>query len=148
HGVCELLRRIRMSMCDLEQTRECLRCDRLLRLLEALADERRELRGIDRSQLDLLRASPERLVLFVEDSLEDVALAREIDVPDLGLRLEDRPHEVREVAVETDDLLELVEDDRNSALPLRRDLSGELEQPLDRLVDVRRTPPGGEAEAQ
>jgi hypothetical protein len=40
-------------------------------------------------------------------------------VRDVRLRLEDGPQEVRVVRVELDDLLELVEDHHDAALPLR-----------------------------
>jgi hypothetical protein len=65
-----------------------------------------------------------------------VAAAAEVDVADLRLRLEDGAHEVGEAAVERDDLLELVEHDRDALLPLGRDLGRQLEQALDRRVDV------------
>ena len=74
----------------------------------------------------------------VEDRREHVAPAAQVDVADLALGLEDRPHDVRERVVDADDLLELVEDEHDAPPALRRDLRRELEQPLDRRVDVRR----------
>ena len=57
-------------------------------------------------------------------------------VPDLGLRLEHGAHRVRELPVERHDLLELVQHEDDATLPFRRELGRQLEQPLDRLVDV------------
>jgi hypothetical protein len=122
--------------------------ERLAGRREALAQERRELRRRDRPDLEPLGAAPERLVLVVEDPLEDVALAAQVDVPDLGLRLEHRAHQVRELAVERDDLLELVQHEDDAPLSLGGELGRELEQPLDRVVDVLLAAAGGEAEAK
>ena len=69
-------------------------------------------------------------------------------MPDLRLRLEDGPHQVREAPVERDDLLELVEDDHDAPLALGRELAEQLEQALDRVVDVRRPPACLEGEAE
>jgi hypothetical protein len=77
-----------------------------------------------------------------------VALAAQVDVAHLGLSLEDGAQQVREALVEREDLLELVEDDHDAAPPLRRELAEQLEQPLDRVVDVLLPPTGLEAEAQ
>ena len=67
---------------------------------------------------------------------------------DLGLVLEDRAQELRQVGVEVDDLLELVEDQQRGALALGGELRDELEQALERRVDVLGLVAGGEAEAQ
>ena len=66
----------------------------------------------------------------------------------LGLRLEDGAHQVRETLVERQDLLELVEDHHDAPLPLGRQLPEQLEQTLDRLVDVLAPAPRLEAEPQ
>ena len=55
---------------------------------------------------------------------------------DLGLLLEDGPHQLREIGVDVDNLLELVEDEDDLALALGGQLAGQLEQALDRRVDV------------
>ena len=60
---------------------------------------------------------------------------------DLRLLLEDGAHEVGEVAVERDDLLELVEDEHGAAFALGGDPAREREQSLDRVVDGRRCRP-------
>ena len=54
---------------------------------------------------------------------------------DVWLLLEHRAHQVRVVAVERHDLLELVENEHGTALALGRDPAGEREQALDRVVD-------------
>ena len=105
---------------------------------EPCAHERPELVLVDPAELDLLRAPPEGLVPVVEDRREHVAPAPQVDVADLALGLEDRPHDVRERVVDADDLLELVEDEHDTPVALRRDLGRELQQSLDRRVDVRR----------
>ena len=64
----------------------------------------------------------------------------------LGLRLEDGAHEPRQVRVDVDDLLELVEDERDLPAALRGELARQLEQALERCVEVLRLPPGLEAE--
>ena len=66
----------------------------------------------------------------------------------LRLGLEDRAHELRKVAVDVHDLLELVEHERDLPLALRAELARELEEPLERRVDVLRVPTGVEAEAE
>src|SRR3954454_15050879 len=111
-----------------------------------VGEDRRERLGRDDAELELLAAAPEGLVRVVEDPLHHVALAAEEEVRDLGLLLEDRPQELRQLRVELDDLLELVEDQDRGALPLGRDLCDELEQPLERRVDVLGPVTGAEAE--
>jgi hypothetical protein len=75
---------------------------------KSLGEERRELGGRDRAELDWLRAAPKRLVLVVEDPLHDVALAAEVDVRDLGLELKHRPHQLGQTGIDLDRFLELV----------------------------------------
>ena len=75
----------------------------------------------------LFRAPPEGLVLVVEDALEHVALAPQVHVRDGGLCLEDGSHEPRQVGVDVDDLLELVEDERDLPSALRGELARQLE---------------------
>ena len=65
---------------------------------------------------------------------------------DLGLRLEDRPHQLREVGVDLDDLLELVEHERDRRFRSVASSPGSVEQPLERRRDVGRSAPGLEAE--
>ena len=55
---------------------------------------------------------------------------------DLRLLLEHRPHQPRQPRVDVDDLLELVEHERDLALAVGAELARQLEQPLDRRVDV------------
>ena len=55
---------------------------------------------------------------------------------DLRLLLEHRPHQRRQLGVEVEDLLELVEDQRGAPSALGGELRRQLEQPLDRRVDV------------
>ena len=66
---------------------------------------------------------------------------------DLGLRLEHRAQEVGVAAVQLDDLLELVEDHDDATAPVGRDPAEQLEQRLDRVVDVRSAAGRAEAEA-
>ena len=97
--VGELLRAVRVAAGDLEQPRRAPPSSIPFPVArEALAEEAGELRRRDRPDLELLRAAPERLVLVVEDPLEDVPLAAEVDVAHLRLRLEDRAHQVRVAA--------------------------------------------------
>ena len=55
---------------------------------------------------------------------------------DLGLLLEDRPHQCGQVRVDRGDLLELVEHDRSAAAAVGGDPAGQLEQSLEGRVDV------------
>src|SRR5581483_12184035 len=87
-------------------------------------------------------------VPVVEDALEQVPLAAEVDVAHLRLCLEDGAHQVRELLVDREDLLELVEDDHDAALALGRELAEQLEQALDRVVDVAAAPARMEGEPQ
>jgi hypothetical protein len=90
----------------------------------------------DEAEFHRPRASPERLVLVVEDPLEHVPRAAEVDVRDLGLRLEDGAHELRQVGVDLDDLLELVEDEGRAPAAFGGELAREREEPLEGRVDV------------
>ena len=146
--VGELLGAVRVPPGCLQQAVERDVGDRSAGLLEAPPDEGCEFAARDRPDLELLRAAPERLVLVVEDALEQVALAAEVDMADLGLGLEDGAHQVREVPVERKDLLELVEDEHHAPLALDGELARQFEQALDRLVDVRFPPSGLEAETE
>ena len=146
--VRQLLRPVRMPERRTEQAVDRLVVDALLRLLETPAQEAGELGRRDRPDLEALRAPPERLVLVVEDPLEEVALAPEVDVADLRLLLEDRAHQLRVVAVDREDLLELVEDEHGAAPALGRDPARESEERLDRVVDGRAPPARMEDEAQ
>src|SRR5689334_18180655 len=118
--------------------------DRLAARLEPLHEEALELDRRDHPDLELLRAAPERLVLVLEDPLEQMPLAPQVDVADLGLRLKDGAHEVGVALVEGEDLLELVEDDHDAPLSLGRELAELLEELLDRLVEVALAPAGCE----
>jgi hypothetical protein len=122
--------------------------DLAARLLESCADEGGELVGRDHPDLHPSGAAPEGLVAVAEDPVEDVTAAPEIDVAHLALALEDRAHHVREVLVEAQDLLELVEDEDHAPLAFDRQLGRELEEPLDRLVDVGPAPGALEPEAK
>jgi len=146
--VGELLRSVRVAARRGQEPVEGLVRDRLAALLEPLRDEALELDRRDHPDLDLLRAAPELLVLVLEDALEQVPLAAQVDVADLGLGLEDRAHQVREALVEGEDLLELVEDDHDAALALGRELAELLEELLDRLVEVAFAAAGAEGEAE
>ena len=64
------------------------------------------------------------------------------------LCLEDRTQQVGIAAVELDDFLELVEDHHDAALPLFGDPAEQLEQRLDRVVDVGSPARRPEAEAE
>src|SRR5207248_509238 len=146
--VRELLCRVRMPPGRLEETGQRVVVDPLVGGGEALADEGRELRRRDRPQLERLGAAPERLVLVVEDPVEYVPLAAEIDVPYVRLGLEYRTEELRVMRVELDDLLELVEDHDHAALPLLGEPPEQLEKRLDGLVDVGLSPRAPEAERE
>ena len=98
-------------------------------------EEAAELHRRDPADLQALRAAPEGLVLVVEDPFEDMALAPEVDVGDVRLLLEHRAHQVRIVAVERHDLLELVENEHGTALALGSDPAGKRKQAFDRVVD-------------
>ena len=121
---------------------------RLFVPLESLADERGEVLRGDHPELELLRAAPEGLVGVVEEPFHHAPLAAEIDVRDLGLRLEDGAHQGREVRVELDHLLELVEHDADAPVSLRRELGRKLEELLERRVDVLGCVAGSEAEPE
>ena len=136
--VGELLGAVGMPAGGAEKPLEGLLPDPSVRGVEPALDVGAELVRRDHPDLDPLRASPERLVLVVEDRLQDVALAAQVDVGDLGLRLEDRTHQVRKLRVELQHFLELIEDQRRPLLALGADLAGELEELLDRVVDLRR----------
>ncbi len=146
--VGELLCPVRMAGGVVEQTGDRVLGDAFVALLESCAHEARELCLVDQADFELLRAAPERLVAVAEDPVEHVALAAQVDVRYLGLSLEDGPQEVGIAPVELDDLLELVEDHHDAPLPFLADTTHELEQRLDRVVDVRAAPGGAEAEAQ
>src|SRR5204862_7559888 len=104
--VRQLLSRVRAAARRLEEAVERIVVDPLVGGREAVADEASELRRRDRSELELLRAPPEGLVLVAEDAVEDVAPAPEVDVRNVRLRLEHRPQEIRVVRAQLDDLLE------------------------------------------
>ena len=147
--VGELLGAVGMAAGDAEEALEGLVPDPSVRAVEPPLDVGRELVRRDHPDLDPLRAAPERLVLVVEDRLQDVTLAAQVDVGDLGLGLEDRAHQVRKLLVELQHLLKLVEDQRGPLLALGADLAGELEELLDRVVDPGCPGTAGlEAEAQ
>jgi hypothetical protein len=95
-----------------------------------------ELGRRDQLELEHLRAAVEGLVLVGEEALHHVALAAGVDVRDLGLLLEHRAHQRRQPRVDVGHLLELVEDHDHLALALRGELRRQLEQPLERRVDV------------
>src|SRR5262245_42327283 len=146
--VAELLRRVRVAERRLQNTRNDVSHHRTTGPRELRLDVAAEELRRDHAELHLLRAPPERLVLVVEDPREHVPLAAEVDVCDLGLRLEDRAHELREVAVDVDDLLEFVEDERDLPPALGRELARELEQPFQRRLDVLRLPARVEREPE
>ena len=137
-----------MAERGLEEPVQGLVADAPVRCLEPLADEAAELCRVDQPDLDPLRAPPERLVLVVEDPVEQMTLAAQVDVPDLRLCLEDGPHQVRVLGIEREDLLELVEDDCDPALALGGELSRQREQVFDRVVDRRAAAGRLEAETQ
>ena len=69
--------------------------------------------------------------------VEDVPFAPEVDVSDLGLRLEHRTRIRFGKALSSfDDLLELIQHEHGPAPALVREILLQLQQPLDRLVDV------------
>ena len=65
---------------------------------------------------------------------------------DLGLALEDGAHQPRQMTVDVRDLLELVQHEHDPPLPVGAQLSRQLEQPLQRRVDVRAAVPDVEPE--
>ena len=133
---CELLGRVGMPVGEVEQSHEGIVVDVPLRPGESVADVRTQ--RIVRQPADdhLPRAAPERLVPVVEQRVEHVALAPQVHVGDLGLRLEHRPHPVRQRLVQAGHLLELVEDEGRPLAALGADPAGELEEAVDRVVDV------------
>ena len=66
----------------------------------------------------------------------------------LRLALEDRAQELRQARVELDDLLELVDDEGRSAAARPSELGGQLEQALERCVDIGPRPPELEGEGE
>ena len=78
--VRELLRPVRMALGRTDEAVECVVGDALVGCVEAVGDERAELIQRDHPDLHSLRAPPERLVAVLEDLVEDVAAAPEIDV--------------------------------------------------------------------
>ena len=136
--VAELLGRVGVAAGAGEQLLEGLGADLLVRPEEALADEAGEALGIDELELDLLRAVPEGLVDVVEEALHHVAAAAEVDVGDLGLLLEHRPQQLRQPWVERLHLLELVEDQRHPPALAGPELGRELQQALERRLEVGR----------
>ena len=137
-----------MAERGVEHAVDDLRIDAPPRARELRVDVAAEERRRDHAELHLLRTAPERLVLVVEDPLEHVALAPEVDVRDVGLHLEDGAHEPREVGIDVDDLLELVEDERDLPSALGGELARQLEEPLERRVEVLRLSPRVEGEAE
>src|SRR4051812_11994534 len=146
--VAQLLRRVRVAAGDVHDGVDHGRVGLAVRRREALGDERAEQRGRDDAELELLGAAPEGLVGIVEDPLHHVAPAAEVEVRDVGLLLKDRAQKLRQVRIERDDLLELVEDEQRAPLALGGDLGDELEQAFERRVDVGGRMGGAEREAQ
>src|SRR4051794_25153830 len=144
--VAELLGRVWVAFGVVEHAGDGLRGERLAGGVETVDEKGREGGRPDRAQLDRLRAAPKRFVLVVEQSLHDVPPAAEVDVGDLRLLLEHRPHQVRQQGVDLDHLLELVHNERGPALSAARQLTGEAQEPLQGGVDVRRALAGAEAE--
>src|ERR1700733_54980 len=146
--VAQLLGRVWVAVGRLEDGCDGGRCDRLTRPLELPLDVLTERLWIDRTELDLLRATPERLVLVTENVLHHLALATEVDMCDLWLLLEHGAHQAWEVRIDVDDLLKLVQYQHDGALALAGELPRQLEQPLQCCVDVLFAPARIEAEAQ
>jgi hypothetical protein len=105
-------------------------------LLELRERVRREEVRRDHVQLDLLRASPERLVLVAEDLAHHVPFAAEIDVSHVGLFLEDRPHELDEAGVDVHHLLKLVQNQHHAPVAIGGDPTEHREELLERRIDV------------
>ena len=63
-------------------------------------------------------------------SSHHVALVTEVEMRDLWLLLEDGAHQAREVRIDVDDLLKLVQYQHDGALALAGELPRQLEQPL------------------
>ena len=83
-----------------------------------------------------------------EEPAHHVALAPRVDMRDLGLLLERRAHQRRQLGVELRDLLELVEVEDDALALLRRDRARQLEEVLERVVDVGLGARSREAEAR
>ncbi len=143
----ELLRRVGVPVRDREQPVHCLVVDSALGAVEPVGEVRLEGRLRQATDRHLPGTSPERLVPVVEQRLEHVALAAEVGVTDLGLGLEHGAHPVRQGLVEPYHLLELVEHEHRPSLSLRPELPGQLQQPVDRVVDVLPPSARGEGEA-
>ena len=75
-----------------------------------------------------------------------VRLLPEVDVRDVSLRLEGRPHERRQPRVDVEHFLKLVEHERDRAPAFGGQLGRQLEDPLQRRVDILGGVTGGEAE--
>jgi hypothetical protein len=115
-------------------------------VFKALDDEGGERFDRDHPQLHRLGAAPERLVGVVEDALHDVVLAAEVHVGDLRLALENRAQELGQGGIDIDDLLELVDDEGDTAAPGAAELGGKLQQPFQGGIDLGG--PLGDAEAE
>ena len=148
HEVAELLRRVRVAESRVQHPVDGGRLDPLPGALELRLDVAAEERRRDHAELHLLRAAPEGLVLVVEDPLQHVPLAAQVDVRDVGLELEDGAHQLRKLRVDVDDLLELVEDERDLPPALRGELARQLEEPLERCVEILWLAARIEAEAE
>ncbi len=146
--VAQLLGGVWMSMCYVEDDVDGRRGYLLARVFELSLYVLGEGLRLDHVELDLLGAAPEWLVLVVKDALHHVALAPEVEVRHLGLLLKDGAHQAREVCVDVNDLLELIQDQHDLAFALAGQLTWQFQQPLQRGVDVRRSLTGVEAEAQ
>ena len=117
--VAELLGGVGVPGRDREDRVEPVGRDHAAGAVEAAADVAAEVLRVDHAELDLLGAAPERLVGVAEDAPHHVALGAEVDVRDLGLGLEDRAHQPRQLRVDVGDLLELVEHERDACARAR-----------------------------
>src|SRR6266540_1015478 len=96
----------------------------------ALADEHRELgRRNDPERQRACRAI-QRLIPIGKDLPHEVLTAAQKDVCDIGLRLKNRAQERRQMLVDVDDLLKLVQNEHDAALALTCDALRQFEQLL------------------
>ena len=120
--VRELLRRVWMSVGELEQPRERVVVDAAVARLEPRAHEGPELVASIRPSSICFALRQNGSWRSLKIAREHVAAAAEVDVADLALGLEDGPHHVRQRVVDPDDLLELVEHEHDASVALRGDL--------------------------
>jgi len=123
-----------MAASDRQDALHGVLINRNVRCSTAFADERRECGSGYNTQWQRTRGPIQGLVLIGEDPAHEMLTAPQEDVRDVSLRLENRAHQCRQVWVDFDDLLELVQDKHDAALALVSHRLREFEQPLEEVL--------------